>query len=129
MHITPADTKETDPAPEEAPVEEPVPTKPPYSYKDYTPEPIRVYTRSIEEVNDHLPLLRGPLGFDMEWNVDFRRKQSSRPTAVVQICDEKYIWIIQVSVMRKCKSFSGDQSPMFKARPWFRLPLRTEENP
>ena len=104
--VNPADAKESDPPPE-APIEEPAPTKPPYSYKDYTPEPIMVYTRSVDEVNDHLPLLRGPLGFDMEWKVTYRRQQGSRPTAVVQICDERYIWVIQVSAMRRCKSLSN----------------------
>lgn len=102
----------SEPLPEEqAPVEEPAPTKPPYSYKDYSPEPIMVYTRSVEEVNDHLPLLRGPLGFDMEWKVTYRRQQACRPTAVVQICDERYIWIIQVSLMRRRESLSNVHSP------------------
>ena len=105
-----ADTKESEPPPEEAPVEEPAPTKPPYSYKDYTPEAIRIYTRCVDEVNDHLPMLHGPLGFDMEWKVTYRRQQAIRPTAVVQICDERYIWIIQVSAMRRCESRSGLQS-------------------
>ena len=109
--VNPADTKECDPSPEEAPVKEPALTKPSYSYKDYTPEPIMVYTRSVDEVNDHLPLLRGPLGFDMEWKVPFRLHVASRPTAVVQICDERYIWVIQVSDMRRCKSLSNVESP------------------
>ena len=101
-----------DPLPEEeAPVKEPAPTKPTYSYKDYSPEPTMIYTRSVEEVNDHLPFLRGPLGFDMEWKVLYRRQQAARPTAVVQICNEKYIWVIQVSVMRRCKSLSNVHSP------------------
>lgn len=104
MSINSSDTKESDPAPKEAPAEEPVPTQPLYLYKDYTPEPIRVYTRSVSEVNDHLPFLRGPLGFDMEWKVILRRPQTVRPTAIVQICDERYIWIVQVSAMRNCKS-------------------------
>lgn len=103
--------KESDPSPEEAPVKEPAPTKPSYSYKDYTPEPIMVYTRSVDEVNDHLPLLRGPLGFDMEWKVLYRWQAASRPTAVVQICDERYIWVIQVSDMRRRKSLSNVESP------------------
>jgi len=107
MAVHPADTQETEPALEEEPVEEPTPTKHPYSYKDYTPEPTMVYTRSVSEVNDHLPMLSGPLGFDMEWKVTFSKE--SRLTAVVQICDEKYIWVIQVSVMGKCKSLSGVQ--------------------
>lgn len=100
-----------EPLSEDPPVEEPAPTKPNYSYKDYSPEPIMVYTRSVEEANDHLPLLRGPLGFDMEWKVVYRRQQACRPTAVVQICDERYIWVIQLSAMRRCKSRSNVQSP------------------
>lgn len=102
-----ADTKKSEPPPGEAAVEEPAPTKPPYSYKDYTPEAIRIYTRSVEEVNDHLPMLHGPLGFDMEWKVTYRLQQAIRPTAVVQICNERYIWIIQVSGMRRRESSSG----------------------
>jgi len=104
----PADTNESEPPPEVAQVEESPQTKLPYSYKDYIPEAIRVYTRSVDEVNDHLPLLRGPLGFDMEWKVlySYGFGSRSRPTAVVQICDEIYIWVIQVSAMRKRKSRS-----------------------
>jgi len=110
MSINPPDTKE--PAPMEAPIEETVTAKPHYSYKDYKPESIMAYTRSVSEANDHLPILRGPLGFDMEWRVFFRRPPTARPTAVVQICDERYIWIIQLSAMRKCESLCCVQSPM-----------------
>lgn len=97
VHPVDADTTESHLVPRE-----PAPTKPPYSYKDYTPEPIRVYTCFVSEVGDHLPFLRGPLGFDMEWKVIFHQQQIPRPTAMVRICYKGYIWITQVSCMRKC---------------------------
>jgi hypothetical protein len=127
MPVDLGDATEGEPAPEKAPAEEPVPTKPLYSYKDYTPEPIRVYTQSVYEVNDHLPLLRGPLGFDMEWKVLFHRKATSRATAVVQICDERYIWVIQVSVMRRCESLFGVQYPIPKLNPGLGFPFALRE--
>ena len=109
MSVQPADTTGNELVPEEAPVEEKVTTKPLYSYKDYTPAHTMVYTYSASEVNDHLPLLKGPLGFDMEWKVSFRRRQAERATAVVQVCDRRYIWVIQVCFMRRGKSLSGVQ--------------------
>lgn len=72
-----------------------------YSYKQYPPTPAVVYTRHEEEANDLVECLKGPLGFDLEWPVVFRRGRapSERRTALVQICDARMIVLVQVSAM------------------------------
>ncbi|KDQ54182.1 hypothetical protein JAAARDRAFT_38785 [Jaapia argillacea MUCL 33604] len=78
---------------------------PVYSYKDYPPAPgpMLVYTRHEEEANDFVQMLKGPLGFDMEWRVIWCRGRSSieRRTAVVQVCDERLVLMIQISAMKR----------------------------
>ncbi len=76
-------------------------TLPLYSYKQYPPIPAVVYTRHEEEANDLVGCLKGPLGFDLEWPVSFRRGKAPQewPTALVQICDSRMIVLIQVSAM------------------------------
>ncbi|RDX45534.1 ribonuclease H-like protein [Lentinus brumalis] len=78
-------------------------TLPLYSYKQYPPIPAVVYTRHEEEANDLVGCLKGPLGFDLEWPVSFRRGKAPQewPTALVQICDSRMIVLIQVSAMSK----------------------------
>jgi hypothetical protein len=39
------------------------------------------------------------VGFDAEWNVDLTQQGASRPTAIIQIAHEKWIYIFQVSGM------------------------------
>ncbi|TFK53240.1 ribonuclease H-like protein [Heliocybe sulcata] len=71
-----------------------------YTYKDYTPQPCVVYTRNEDEANDFIQLLKGPLGFDMEWRFSFRGKGIiQRPTALIQFSDEKMILLVQISAM------------------------------
>ncbi|EJF59660.1 ribonuclease H-like protein [Dichomitus squalens LYAD-421 SS1] len=74
-----------------------------YSYKQYRPAPAVVYTQHEEEANDLVQTLKGPLGFDLEWVVNFRRgkKPSERRTALVQLSDARMILLIQVSSMKK----------------------------
>ncbi|KIM92426.1 hypothetical protein PILCRDRAFT_810481 [Piloderma croceum F 1598] len=74
---------------------------PPYSYKDYSPMPTTVYTQHEEEANDLVETLKGPLGFDMEWRVIFRRGAGERKTALIQLSDERTILLMQVSSMTK----------------------------
>ena len=76
-------------------------TLPLYSYKQYPPTPAVVYTRHEEEANDLVECLKGPLGFDLEWPVVFRRgrRPSERRTSLVQICDSRMILLVQVSAM------------------------------
>ncbi|PSR72151.1 hypothetical protein PHLCEN_2v11999 [Hermanssonia centrifuga] len=76
-----------------------------FSYKECTPAPAVVYTRHEEEANDLVQCLDGPLGFDMEWRVFFRRigpsmKVLERKTALIQLCDAKMIVLIQISAMK-----------------------------
>ena len=77
-----------------------------YSYKQYRPEPAVVYIQHEEEANDLVQGLKGPLGFDLEWVVIFRRGKSalSHPTALVQLCDSRMILLIQVSAMKSMPS-------------------------
>ncbi|KAI0689752.1 ribonuclease H-like domain-containing protein [Cerioporus squamosus] len=78
-------------------------TLPLYSYKQFPPTPAVVYTRHEEEANELVQCLKGPLGFDLEWPVTFRRGQAPKEwrTALVQICDSRMIILIQVSAMSK----------------------------
>ncbi|KAI0717859.1 ribonuclease H-like domain-containing protein [Cerioporus squamosus] len=78
-------------------------TLPLYSFKQYPPIPAVVYTRHEEEANELVQCLKGPLGFDLEWPVTFRRGQAPKEwrTALVQICDSRMIVLIQVSAMSK----------------------------
>jgi hypothetical protein len=46
-----------------------------------------------------------PIGFDMEWRVTFRGPE--RRTALVQLCDERMILLIQVSAMKSEFSYSS----------------------
>ncbi|KAI0089578.1 ribonuclease H-like domain-containing protein [Irpex rosettiformis] len=90
----------------ESTVEDAKTIKPPaplYSYKDYTPKPIIVYTRHEDEANDIVETLKGPLGFDMEWRVLRVRgaAREERRVSVIQICDRNVILVIQVSAMKK----------------------------
>lgn len=77
--------------------------------------PALAYTRSVEEANDLISLLRGPVGFDMEWKVDFRKNAKQRRTAIVQVsvaicgckadtlqlCDDNLIVIVQLYHMAR----------------------------
>lgn len=72
-----------------------------YSYKQYRPVPAVVYTQHEEEANDLVQSLKGPIGFDLEWVVTFRRGRApaERRTALVQLCDANMILLVQVSAM------------------------------
>ncbi|KAI1790059.1 ribonuclease H-like protein [Ganoderma leucocontextum] len=74
-----------------------------YSYKQYRPTPAVVYTQHEEEANDLVQSMKGPLGFDLEWVVTFRRGRApmERRTALVQLCDARMILLVQVSAMKK----------------------------
>ena len=118
LHRTPSDI-ENNPAIAEGEVEAspPVATKPTsktkaksqgkpnlplYSYKQYRPTPAVVYTQHEEEANDLVQGMKGPLGFDLEWVVTFRRRKTpmERRTALVQLCDARMILLVQVSAMK-----------------------------
>ncbi|TIB13864.1 hypothetical protein E3P89_01671 [Wallemia ichthyophaga] len=90
-------------------------TRPPSFSNKGLKAPGIAYTRSLEEADDLISLLRGPVGFDMEWKVDFRKNARQRPTALVQvsvaieprkadkaqICDDKLIVILHLYHMPK----------------------------
>ena len=75
---------------------------PSYSYKQYRPTPAVVYTQHEEEANDLVQGMKGPLGFDLEWVVTFRRGKApmERRTALVQLCDARMVLLVQVSAMK-----------------------------
>ncbi|KZT63392.1 ribonuclease H-like protein [Daedalea quercina L-15889] len=78
------------------------PSLPLYSYKDYDPVPAVVYIRHEDEANELVQNLSGPLGFDMEWVVSWRKRAySEHRTAVIQLCDKRMILVIQVSQMKR----------------------------
>lgn len=63
-----------------------------YSYKQPSSystngmkSPALAYTQSVQEANELIQALRGHVGFDMEWKVDFRKSAKQRRTAIVQV--------------------------------------------
>ncbi|OBZ66335.1 Werner syndrome ATP-dependent helicase [Grifola frondosa] len=74
-----------------------------YSHTDYSPSPVVVYTRHEEEADELVQAMKGPLGFDLEWCVFFRKNMPARErrTALVQLCDQRMILLVQVSAMKK----------------------------
>ncbi|TDL20638.1 ribonuclease H-like protein [Rickenella mellea] len=72
-----------------------------YSYRDFTPSPARVYTYCEEEANELVANLTGPLGFDLEWVVSFRKNAPPQRAALVQLCDRRMILLIQVNKMKR----------------------------
>jgi hypothetical protein len=46
---------------------------PKYSYLNFSPTPVIKYIHSEYEANKALENINGPLGFDMEWKVTFRK--------------------------------------------------------
>ncbi|EIN14444.1 ribonuclease H-like protein [Punctularia strigosozonata HHB-11173 SS5] len=84
-------------------MEEAIRALPVFSYKNARPAPVVVYTRHEEEANDLVGSLHGPVGFDMEWKLFFGRDRRliERRTALVQLCDNNMIMLIQVSAMKR----------------------------
>jgi hypothetical protein len=79
--------------------------QPLYTYTSFDPRPKRIYIRTVAEANRALEGINGPVGFDMEWRVLFRRvgpqtKAIMKPVAVVQIANRGTIIIIQTSAMK-----------------------------
>ncbi|KAF9781270.1 ribonuclease H-like domain-containing protein [Thelephora terrestris] len=80
-------------------------TLPVYSYKDHEDPAIVVYTKNEEEANDLIGCLHGPSGFDMEWRFYWLNGRTvSRPTALVQIGDDRIILLVQLSAMTRFPS-------------------------
>ncbi|KAF8581808.1 ribonuclease H-like protein [Ramaria rubella] len=71
-----------------------------YSYKLHSPAPVRLYIRDATQADEQVLKLTGPLGFDLEWRVIFRKGATERKTAVLQLSDEHTILIIQLSAMK-----------------------------
>nr|CDI51793.1 ribonuclease h-like protein [Melanopsichium pennsylvanicum 4] len=60
--------------------------------------PLLAYTNNPDEAVDLLSCLGpGPMGLDLEWNVDFRK--GAKPTALLQICSPVLIVIVHLSAM------------------------------
>jgi len=78
----------------------PYPTDGFYSYRDARPAPTRVLTVNENELDDLLPCLSGPLGFDMEWKVIWGSSHVPK-TALIQLCDKNMILLIQISSMNR----------------------------
>ncbi|KZT22911.1 ribonuclease H-like protein, partial [Neolentinus lepideus HHB14362 ss-1] len=88
-----------------------------YTYKDYDPKPCVVYIRNEDEANDFIQLLKGPLGFDMEWC--FVRGRMERRTALVQFSDEKMILLVQEviespDVLKIGANIAGDGKKLYR---------------
>ncbi|KAG8990987.1 hypothetical protein FRB90_001503 [Tulasnella sp. 427] len=62
-------------------------------------EPMRWYITNADEAEDALTGLKGPVGFDMEWTVIFRRGVIPRKTALIQVADKTKIMLFHISRM------------------------------
>ncbi|KAH7882896.1 ribonuclease H-like domain-containing protein [Phlebopus sp. FC_14] len=60
-----------------------------------------VYTQDENEANELVQSLKSPLGFDLEWRVMWQAGAQERRTALVQLCDQHTILLIQVSSMKR----------------------------
>ncbi|ORY89405.1 hypothetical protein BCR35DRAFT_300578 [Leucosporidium creatinivorum] len=59
-----------------------------------------IYSRDEEEVERVVRGMKGPLGFDLEWEPSTRRGVENK-TAVVQLCDEETILIVHLAQMKR----------------------------
>ncbi|TPX70940.1 hypothetical protein SpCBS45565_g01521 [Spizellomyces sp. 'palustris'] len=56
-----------------------------------------VYARSMRAINEAVNKCRGDvIGFDMEWKPTFLRGKAQRPTALIQLCNERYIGLLHI---------------------------------
>ncbi|KNC98194.1 uncharacterized protein SPPG_06596 [Spizellomyces punctatus DAOM BR117] len=56
-----------------------------------------VYARSTRAINEAVNKCRGDvIGFDMEWKPTFVRGEAQRPTALIQLCNERYIGLLHI---------------------------------
>ncbi|KAG2159454.1 uncharacterized protein EDB93DRAFT_1115831 [Suillus bovinus] len=79
-----------------------MPNLPTFSYKNYCfPSPAVVYTRCEDDANRLVQTLESPLGFDLEWRIQWNSGAQERRTALVQLCDRSTILLIQVSQMKR----------------------------
>ncbi|GAA5820700.1 hypothetical protein JCM3770_001458 [Rhodotorula araucariae] len=87
-----------------------------FSYKTWRgvgrAAPRVVYTTDEAEVERMLPMLEGPLGFDLEWDPYVPRTGGQGKAALVQVCSESTILLVHVAKMarfpRALKQFIED---------------------
>jgi len=77
------------------------PPKSYYSWRAIHPYAKLHYIRDIQEANNRVGLLRGPVGFDLEWKPTFIKNTPENPVALVQLANEEVVLLIQVSAMQE----------------------------
>ncbi|GAA6014701.1 hypothetical protein JCM11491_000198 [Sporobolomyces phaffii] len=75
------------------------------SHFDYTTwgrgdRPSVVFTTDEKVVDETLAKLSGPTGFDLEWDMFDTRTRGQGKTALVQVCDQQTILLVQVARMK-----------------------------
>jgi hypothetical protein len=76
-------------------------TFPPYSWKTLSPSARLLYIQTEKEANEAVSLLETDIvGFDLEWKPNYTKNQRENPVALVQIANNDYILLIQISKMR-----------------------------
>ncbi|GAA5965905.1 hypothetical protein JCM3765_006484 [Sporobolomyces pararoseus] len=77
-------------------------------------KPEVVFTTDEQVVEKTLAKLTGPLGFDLEWNAYDVQSRSQGKTALVQVCDQETVLLVQVARMKtfpkSLKTFIEDPS-------------------
>lgn len=75
---------------------------PPYSWRTLSPSAQLLYIQTEKEANEAVSLLETDIvGFDLEWKPTFSKYQPENPVALVQIANNDYILLIQISRMRE----------------------------
>jgi hypothetical protein len=80
-------------------------SRPLYSWRLIHPKAHCHYIRDVHQANILVGLLRGPVGFDLEWRPSFQKGQPENPVALVQLANEETILLIQVSAMQGIMSY------------------------
>lgn len=74
-----------------------------YSWKDYNSDAQVLYIRDHVEANKQLsklPESANVFGFDLEWKPTFRRGDGQNPVALVQLANDKTIFLLQITSMK-----------------------------
>ena len=99
--VSPATTPRYIPVIDKAPPR-PAPTLE-YTWRDYNSAAQVLYIRDHVEANmqlSRLPESANILGFDLEWKPTFKRGGRENPVALVQLANDKTIFLLQITSMQ-----------------------------
>ncbi|KAG6880642.1 hypothetical protein C0992_003201, partial [Termitomyces sp. T32_za158] len=71
-----------------------------YHWNTIHPNAAVHYVRDLPRADHLVDKLSGPVGFDLEWKPTFIKGMPENPVAIVQLANERFILIIQLSAMK-----------------------------